>query len=350
MVRVLCLDSLGNSIDYFTQWDVNQTIYIDDWDYDFTPIFHFCNTKSKEALVVKGQIVGNQIKSSVPNILLQSAYPVIVFVYLENDTSGTSIYMSEIPVRHKPKPEDYEYTENIEYVSWVKLEAEAEEFIAQLKSDKEEYEKTLGTAKENADKASSSASSASASAAAAKTSENNAKSSATTATAQATNASNSATLAKSYAVGGTSTRTNEDVDNSKYYYQESLKNKNDSADSAISSRSYAIGDTSTRNNEAVDNAKYYYEQSKMIAEGLGGALLPMGTISFSELASVAKSTGYMYNIKDEFVTDATFKEGEGYIYPVGTNVYYTADNYWDCLAGATSSVAELSEVEAYLGI
>ena len=62
---------------------------------------------------------------------------------------------------------------------------------------------------------------------AAKTSETNAANSATNAgqseanaLASETNAANSATLSKSWAVGGTGTRTNEDFDNAKYYAQQ----------------------------------------------------------------------------------------------------------------------------------
>ena len=62
---------------------------------------------------------------------------------------------------------------------------------------------------------------------AAKTSETNAANSATNAgqseanaLASETNAANSATLSKSWAVGGTGTRTNEDFDNAKYYVQQ----------------------------------------------------------------------------------------------------------------------------------
>lgn len=116
------------------------------------------------------------------------------------------------------------------------------------------------------------------------------------------------------------------------------------------SRSYAVGDTETRTNEAIDNAKYYYEQSKMIASGLNGALLPMGTITFEQLSAMTKEAGYMYNISNEFVSTSEFKDGGNYTYPSGTNVYFTADGFWDCLAGTTSITATVAEVEDYLGI
>ena len=154
--RVNCFDKNGNSINGFTQWDINQTLYINNWNYDSTPIFHFCNTKSSEALVVKGLIEENyRAKANIPNILLQESYPINVFVYLEDGESGNTIYVSQIPVKKKKKPNDYEYTENVEYVSWIKLEAEAMDYLAELEKEtnrfKQEYEETLGTAKNNAD-------------------------------------------------------------------------------------------------------------------------------------------------------------------------------------------------------
>lgn len=88
-----------------------------------------------------------------------------------------------------------------------------------------------------------------------------------------------------------------------------------------------------REDEEIDNAQYYYEQTKRISAGLSGALIPMGTIKYVQLSQQTKHVGYMYNISDEFTTDSTFKEGAGFIYPAGTNVYYTNDGYWDCLAG-----------------
>lgn len=120
-----------------------------------------------------------------------------------------------------------------------------------------------------------------------------------------------------------------------------------SSDNAVTSESFAHGGTGKRQNEDVDNAKYYYEQAKMISQGLSGAILPMGTISFEELQSVAKQAGYMFNISNEFVTDDTFKEGAGNVYPAGTNVYYTADGYWDCYAGAIESIT-IQEIESIL--
>lgn len=105
-------------------------------------------------------------------------------------------------------------------------------------------------------------------------------------------------------------------------------------DAANLAKSYALGtEDVVRENDSTDNAKSYYEQVKRVAEGIEGAFFPMGTIDFSQLDSVDKESGYMYNIKNEFVTDDRFKDGSGVTYPAGTNVYWTADGYWDCFTG-----------------
>lgn len=103
-----------------------------------------------------------------------------------------------------------------------------------------------------------------------------------------------------------------------------------SVDSAKLAQSYAVGGTDTRTNEDSDNAQYYYEQTKIAIDNLGGTFIPMGTIEFSELSTAAKEAGYVYHVKDAFITDDTFKSGAGVSYPVGTNVYCTSDGYWDC--------------------
>lgn len=121
-------------------------------------------------------------------------------------------------------------------------------------------------------------------------------------------------------------------------------------DYSIASQRYAVGDTGTVEGEETDNAKYYYQQVKGIDDSLSGTLLPKGTISFEELATAEKFTGYMYVVKDGFTTDETFVDGEDVQYPAGTLVYYTVDGLWACFDGIKSDVATVDEVKSYLGI
>lgn len=216
-------------------------------------------------------------------------------------------------------------------VQQVVIDIETASNAAQIAIEKSEESKEFATA-------------AASSASAAKTSETNAKNSASSASTSASTATKKATEASTYANNAkksentanthATTASNKASEASTSANTASVK-ANDASDSALLAESYTHGGTGVRDNEDVDNAQYYKNQAERISQGLSGALLPMGTITFSQLANQTKQAGYMYNISDSFTTDNTFKEGAGYSYPEGTNVYYTADGYWDCIAGTS---------------
>ena len=147
----------------------------------------------------------------------------------------------------------------------------------------------------------------------AKTSSINAQISETNAAASETNASNSASVAKS--------------------------NMTSASNSAASASTSAT------------NARNYYLQTEAIVNGLNGAFLPKGTITFAELSALKNSgtlaAGYLYNISDNFVTDDSFRGGAGILYEAGTNVYFTADGQFDCLAGTTVTGVKGDTESAY---
>lgn len=171
-----------------------------------------------------------------------------------------------------------------------------------------------------------------------KTSEINSKASETNAKASEVSANQSEQNAKSSEINAYTSEVN------------SKTNEINSLDNANKAQSYAVGGTGTRGNEDSDNAHYYYELIKNIVIGLDTGFIPMGTISFSELATVEKATGYVYNIRDDFITNSYFAEGEGKSYTAGTNVYCRSDGLWDCFGGAASPTATVDEVLDYLGI
>ena len=150
---------------------------------------------------------------------------------------------------------------------------------------------------------------------------------------------------KSWAVGNTGVRDGENTNNSKYYSEQSATSASSSSlSSANAANSAKIAE------EHMHETINYFEKTKNIVVGLETGFIPMGTISFSELATAEKATGFVYNISDNFITDDTFREGAGMPYTAGTNVYYTANGYWDCFGGTTSPTASISEVKEYLGI
>lgn len=187
-----------------------------------------------------------------------------------------------------------------------------------------------------------------------KTSETNAKSSETNAAnseakakTSETNAANSETNSKTSEVNAKTSETNSKT--SEVNAKTSETNAASSASSALTSESNAK--TSEINaKESEEKAGDYCELVKSVVNGLNSGFIPIGTISFSELATAEKATGFTYNIRDDFVTDDTFVEGAGKSYTAGTNVYYTSGGYWDCFGGSASVTATVDEVKNYLGI
>lgn len=128
-MNIRCYDQYGNVITRLTQWDINRELRITGYDYTTTPIFHFAHNNDEEALTQIGVVDGEYVKVSVPNILLQTAERIRVYIYIHENDIGTTVYKLDIPVDPKPKPNDYVYSDNTEVVLLSELKAELEEAI-----------------------------------------------------------------------------------------------------------------------------------------------------------------------------------------------------------------------------
>lgn len=71
----------------------------------------------------------------------------------------------------------------------------------------------------------------------------------------------------------------------------------------------------------------------VVNTAIAGVYRVKGSIAFASLPTTGMVAGDVYNITNAFTTDAKFLEGAGKSYPAGTNVAYTSDSKWDCLAG-----------------
>lgn len=140
MPTIKCYDKFGIEIENLTQWDINVILKIHDFPYNIAPVFHFAGRYDKTALCVSSTLSDNTVSVHVPNILLQDhkAIKAYVFLYdLEEDT-GRTIYAIDLPVHAKPKPDDYEYSDNSEIIDLHALKVRLEALIAQA-------EQTIGT-------------------------------------------------------------------------------------------------------------------------------------------------------------------------------------------------------------
>lgn len=93
----------------FYQWDTNQKIVSE--NFKVGEEVHFFNLRQPNALVVLAYKFNGEVVADVPNILLQSSYPIIVY-RMTTDREGR--YTREeytFKVNQRAKPIDYIYTE-----------------------------------------------------------------------------------------------------------------------------------------------------------------------------------------------------------------------------------------------
>ena len=112
MLDAIMYDSFGTQITYLVQWDVDQTVSFEGVNIstNTAPIVHFCNKNSDKALGVQSTLDDGVINVKIPNILLKEAETIVVYFYSNN----RSVEITKIPVRPKPQPNDYFYSDNVE--------------------------------------------------------------------------------------------------------------------------------------------------------------------------------------------------------------------------------------------
>lgn len=197
MSNLTYYDSDGLMLDHFTQWDIGQTIVIKNLQLDDAPNVHFANKNHKQAIVVRSEFKDSDLYVDVPNILLQENAPIIIYLYCkQNENSYKTINITTINVIPRARPDDYEYRENIEYVSWTQLSDEA----LQLISDMNSAINNATTATETANTAAKNAKTATSNANAATKAANNAAASANSATTETKAATNLAQGAADLAI------------------------------------------------------------------------------------------------------------------------------------------------------
>lgn len=100
---------------------------------------------------------------------------------------------------------------------------------------------------------------------------------------------------------------------------------NGKADKSTTLAGYGIGDAYTKDeaDTAISNA---------VNTAIAGVYKVKGSIAFENLPKNAVK-GDLYNVTDAFTTTDDFLEGAGAKYPAGTNVAFTEEGKWDCMAG-----------------
>lgn len=128
MFELNIYDENGDILNHFTQWDMGRKITIKNTrlvELPKAPIVHFANSKIQEALVVLSNFDADKnVVVDVPNAILETALPIIIYIYVTDNTYGKTIYTVTIPVKSKKKPSDYTYVENITYYTKEQIKQE----------------------------------------------------------------------------------------------------------------------------------------------------------------------------------------------------------------------------------
>ena len=124
MNEIICYDANGIVIEYLYQWDINQLLKISGLDVTSPILIHFSNSNMYNALVVKPTVLNKMVIVEIPNIMLMSGKSIQVYVYQDTDSNidgeydgAKTICAFTIPVKTRQKPDDYFYSDNVEYIS-----------------------------------------------------------------------------------------------------------------------------------------------------------------------------------------------------------------------------------------
>lgn len=102
------------------QWDYGQRVQLHD-----VPVgtaVHFSNASIKpNALVKEAYEDGEGVYADIPDILLQTAGTLTVYIYIEDGDEGHTEYRKLFIVRDRERPDDYVYTED-DVKTWEMLE------------------------------------------------------------------------------------------------------------------------------------------------------------------------------------------------------------------------------------
>ncbi len=105
----------------YYQWDIGQRVLLTDVEEGTKIHFAHKNDNSAEALVVCAYSDGDAVYADIPNILMQTAGVINVYIYLQDGGKAHTVRKLSIIVIARKKPADYVYTET-EVLTWESLD------------------------------------------------------------------------------------------------------------------------------------------------------------------------------------------------------------------------------------
>lgn len=121
MNGLVCYDVNGNTLNELYQWEVDRTILISGADITTVPQVHFANARTTNALPVAPTLADGILSVDVPDILLQQAEVLYIYLVYGTDNELRTEYAFRIPVYPRKKPAEYTYSES-DLISLYSLE------------------------------------------------------------------------------------------------------------------------------------------------------------------------------------------------------------------------------------
>lgn len=97
-----CLEVKG-----LTQWDRGQKLEITGLDLPSAVEIHFATQDGEEAKVMVGKTVDGVTTADIPDSLLKQGLLINAYIYLSDSESGETTFTIHMPVRPRPKPNEY---------------------------------------------------------------------------------------------------------------------------------------------------------------------------------------------------------------------------------------------------
>lgn len=120
-------DIYGNEMSTLFQWDINRTIYVNVWGIsksvfssDKKTFPAYISNEDGNSYCITGIISddGSEVRITIPNILLQSDATMHVWYRI----AGVYYRIADIPIKKRPKPENYEVMRDFELITGTTLE------------------------------------------------------------------------------------------------------------------------------------------------------------------------------------------------------------------------------------
>lgn len=129
------IDSKGVKRNFLWQYDKEQTLILNDLEYEVSPEVHFATSSSEEALIAVGSYNNGTLSVNVPDVLLWEARKITVYLYLNKSLTGETVKTLDIFVRPRKKPNDYIYSDEKYIISTTSVDNAINDYISSKKED-----------------------------------------------------------------------------------------------------------------------------------------------------------------------------------------------------------------------